>query len=282
MIQNYQKPLKLALVLLGLIMWQPLAAQFTPVGEGSYTNTFPGTDSAGRNGYPSGAPQLTGNAVGKPVPTNDWWSALVKNNHASNLFNYPLAMRTTNNGLVVSYIVPTSTPNGSSQPIDDALPIVVGVSGLNSSQANVADYSDWTVTMNWSNTTHNFEAIAGIGMPFIYFTKNTSDVASVTINEGSVVVTDEMIVVTNAHQGSDFAIYAPVGSTWSQTGNTYTSTLNGQNYWSMAYIPPSAPDVNTVATDYKKYAYVFPTNTTTTWNYNQSTSKVTTVFNVTT
>src|SRR5690606_2470643 len=81
---------------------------------------------------------------------------------------------------------------------------------------------------------------------------------------------------------SDFAIYAPVGSTWSQTGNTYTSTLNGQNYWSMAYIPPSASDVNTVATDYKKYAYVFPTNTTTTWNYNQSTAKVTTVFNVTT
>jgi hypothetical protein len=39
-----------------------LSAQTTQVGSGSYTNTFPGTDSAGRNGYPSGAPQLSGNA----------------------------------------------------------------------------------------------------------------------------------------------------------------------------------------------------------------------------
>ena len=47
-------------------------AQTTQVGSGSYANTHPGTDAAGRNGFPSGTPQLSGNAIGKPVPTNDW------------------------------------------------------------------------------------------------------------------------------------------------------------------------------------------------------------------
>tara|TARA_B110000090_G_scaffold147502_1_gene161869 strand:- start:19 stop:315 length:297 start_codon:yes stop_codon:yes gene_type:complete len=81
-----------------------LTGQTTQIGSGSYTNSFPGTDSAGRNGYPSGAPQLSGNALGKPVPTNDWWSKLVKENHADNLFNYPMTLKTTNTGLIVTYI----------------------------------------------------------------------------------------------------------------------------------------------------------------------------------
>ncbi len=257
-------------------------AQVTQVGSGSYTNTFPGTDSAGRNGFPSGSPLLTGNALGKPVPTNDWWSAKVKQDHVSNLFNYPLALRTVNQGLVVSYIVPTSTPNGASQPIDDALPITVGVNGLNASQAKVSDYSDWTVSMNWANGSNSFTATAGIAMPFLYFTKNTADVASVKVTEGTVTIDNEMLVIANSHQGADFAVYAPVGSTWVQSGTTYTSTLNGKNYWSMAYLPPNATSILAVATEYKQYAYVFPTNTTAMWNYNAGNSKLTTTFTVTT
>ncbi len=77
-------------------------SQTVSIGNGSYTTSFPGTDSAGRNGYPSGTPQLSGNAIGKPVPTNDWWSKLVKENHADNLFNYPITLKTTNEGLVVT------------------------------------------------------------------------------------------------------------------------------------------------------------------------------------
>ena len=51
-----------------------LLAGVVPVGSGSYTTTFPGTDSAGRNATPPGTPNLSGAALGKPVPTNDWWS----------------------------------------------------------------------------------------------------------------------------------------------------------------------------------------------------------------
>ncbi|WP_127844572.1 glycosyl hydrolase [Psychroflexus aestuariivivens] len=280
MTYNYQNTIKVLLLLLMFAFCPQINAQFTPVGDGGYTTVFPGTDQAGRNDFPSGTPQIIGNALGKPVPTNDWWSKLIKENHVSNLFNYPMAMRTINEGLVVSYIVPTSTPNGSTQPIDDALPIVVGVSNLNATQATVSDYTDWTVTMNWSNANHSLEATSGIAMPFIYFNKNSNDVAEIEINEGNVTINNEMITITDSHQGSDFAIYAPTGSTWTQSGNTYTSTLNGENYWSMAYLPTSSTNVSTLANEYKKYAYVFPSNTTTSWNYDESSSKLTTEFNV--
>ena len=249
-----------------------LSAQFVPVGSGSYRTTFPGNDIAGRNAYPSGTPYLSGNAVGKPVPTSDWWSALVKNGTASNLFNYPYTMKTSTTGLVVSYI-----PTGV---IDDLTPFLVGVTGLSASSTTVSDYSDWTVTMDWNDGTHEFQATAGVAMPFLYFTKKTADVAQVTINSGTVVISNEMLICTNVKNGASFAVYAPTGSTWSQNGAVYTSTLNGKNYWSMAFIPLTASNVAVVANEYKKYAYVFPLKTTATYSFNEITSVMHTDFNV--
>jgi len=248
------------------------SAQFVSVGSGSYRTTFPGNDVAGRNGYPSGTPYLSGNAVGKPVPTSDWWSALVKNGTASNLFNYPFTMKTTTTGLVVSYI-----PSGV---IDDLTPFLMGVTGLNVAKTYVSDYSDWTVTMDWNDGTHQFQATSGVAMPFLYFTKKATDVAQVTINSGTVVVANEMLVCTNVKNGADFAVYAPVGSTWTQSGAVYTSTLNGKNYWSMAFIPLTASNVTTVANEYKKYAYVFPIKTTASYSFNETTSVMHTDFTV--
>ncbi|TNJ42550.1 carbohydrate-binding protein [Tamlana fucoidanivorans] len=250
-----------------------IGAQVT-VGNGSYTTNFPGTDAAGRNGYPSGTPQLSGNAIGKPVPTNDWWSKLVKDNHADNLFNYPMTMKTTNTGLVVTYI-----PFGV---IGDSAPIKVGLSGLNALQATVSDYSDWTVTMNWNDGSHDLKATSGIGMPFLYFEKESDDVLEIQINGGSITVSSEMLIIENASGNADFVFYAPSGSTWTNTGNTYTSTLNGKDYWSMAMLPQDNSNAATVAQEYKKYAYVFPTNTTTSWSYNENTGVVQTNFSVTT
>ncbi len=262
----------LFIILVTIFLSVNTIAQTVSVGSGSYTKTFPGTDSAGRNGFPSGTPNLSGAAVGKPIPTNDWWSKLVKETQASNLFTYPYTLKTATNGLVVSYI-----PSGV---IDDMLPVTMSVKGMNATKTTVSDYSDWTVTMDWNDGTHNFQATAGIAMPFLYFTKKTTDEAQVTVTSGTVTIENEMLVITNAKNGADFAVYAPVGSTWVQNAGVYTSTLNGKNYWSMAFIPLTATNVASVATEYKKYAYVFPTNTTSSFSYNESTSVVRTDFNV--
>jgi endoglucanase Acf2 len=249
-------------------------AQTTQVGNGSYTNTFPGTDSAGRNGFPSGAPQLSGNAIGKPVPTNDWWSKLIKENHADNLFNYPMTLKTTNNGLIVTYI-----PWG---PIGDSAPIEVKLTGLSTTQTTVSDYSDWTVTMNWKDASRELKATVGIGMPFLYFEKEADDVVEIKVNSGTATINNELLIIENAAAGADFVFYAPTGSTWTKNASIYTSSLSGKTYWSMAMLPQSTTNVSLVAQEYKQYAYVFPTNTTTSWNFNPSTSKVITNFSVTT
>lgn len=248
-------------------------AQITNVGSGSYTNSFPGVDSANRNSYPSGTPQLSGVALSKPVPTNDWWSLLLKDDHVSNLFNYPFTLKTINSGLGVTYV-----PFGV---VGDKETLIVGVQGLNSSRATIADYTDWTVKMEWENGGKYFSATSGIGMPFLYLTKGASDIAQIEIKAGTASVSEEMILVENAQDGVDYAIYAPVGSSWSQNGNVFSSTLNGNNYWSVAMLPQNNTNALEIANTYKKFAYVFPGNTTVSWHFDESTSVLRSTYQIT-
>lgn len=262
----------LPLTILALLLNFSSTAQVVNVGSGSYTTTFPGTDAAGRNGYPSGTPFTVGNAANRPVPTNDWWSDKVKNAHSSNLFNYPFTEKTLNSGLVLTYI-----PWG---PIDNIEPVKVGLNGLNANAANISDFSDWTITMQWKNGLKQMEATTGIGMPFVYFTKDSASTAEVTVDQGTATINNEILIIENLRNGADFAVYAPSGSVWTKTGNVYSSTLNGENYWSLAFLPLSSSNLLTAAIDFQQYAYVFPTGTSSSYSYNESTSQVSTVFNV--
>ncbi len=164
--------------------------------------------------------------------------------------------------------------------IGDSAPIQVGLQGLNTDKTTVSDYSDWTVTMNWKDSNHEMNVTSGIGMPFLYFEKDANDVVEIKVNSGTASINDEILIVENASDGQDFVFYAPSGSNWVQSGNLYTSTLNGKDYWSMAMLPQNTSSVNSTAQDLKKYAYVFPTNTTTSWSYTENNSKVTTTFQV--
>ena len=249
-----------------------LFSQFVQVGSGSYTTSFPGTDEAGRNGYPSGQPQTIGPAATKHVPTNDWWSAIIKNDHTENLFNYPMALKTVNSGLVVSYI-----PWGV---YDDQEPIIIGLTGLNATKASVYDFTDWTVTLDWTDSDNSLKATLGVGMPFVYFTKDDASNVEIEISLGQVTLSGEKIIVENARNGADFVIYAPTGSTWQVSGNTYTSSLNGNNYWSLVMLPQNTSSINSVANDLQKYAYVFPQNTSVEWSYNENNSIIYTDYNI--
>jgi len=255
------------------------AAQVVPVGSGSYTTQLPPADAAGRNKLPNGTPRLAGAALSKPVVTNDWWTGLLTFNDA-NLYNYPLSMKGSASGLVVSYTFLGLGANDTRQPMGPEQPLVVGVSGLSGTYPTISDYSDWTVTASWNNAGRVFNATMGMGMPFVYCTKGSTDVASVVVNTGTVSVQGEMLLITNSISGANFAVYAPVGSTWSNAGSTYTSTLAGKNYYSVAMLPAGA-NAATAANDYKQYAYVFPANTSVSWNYNDASATVQSTFTVT-
>ena len=263
--------------------WTAAFSQVVPVGNGSYTTTFPGTDGSGRNTFPGGTPQLSGEAATKPVPTNDWWSNLIKEDHGGQAFNYPLSFRSVPEGLVTNYTIPLSASSTEyRQPMSDVKAVVIGVDGLSASRSTASDHSDWTVSMNWNSGGHDFNATMGMGMPFVYFTKGSADLAKIAVNfnpSGATANGNKLIIQGNMNN-SDFVVFGPAGSSWSGSGGVFTSSLAGKNYWSMAMVPPGM-DVNTFITNYERFAYVFPSDTRVDWDYNESTSIVRTTFSVT-
>ena len=213
---------KLSGIILGCLMSfsVQLSAQIMPMGSGSYTMQLPPPDAAGRNMNPAGTPRISGAALTKPIATSDWWTGLLTNNDATNganLYNYPMSLKGGAGGLVLSYTFLGGGANDTRQPMSPDQPLVLGISGLSGIFPTVSDYSDWTVTTSWNNAGHLFNATIGMGMPFVYCTKGNSDVASVKINMGTVTVLNEMILITNSLSGSNFAVYAPAGSTWTQS-----------------------------------------------------------------
>ncbi len=257
-----------------------LRAQTVPVGSGSYTTVFPGVDEAGRNTYPSGTPYLSGAAAGKPVPTNDWWSDFVKTDHGGKAFNYPLSFKSKSQGLVINYTIPLASTNTDyREPISAVDAVVVGLEGLAASASTISDHSDWGVTFNWND---DFYATINSGSPFVYFEKSSAANARVEVNfnASGASVSGNKIIIENNMNGSTYVVFGPTGSTWNGSGGIYTSSLNGNNYWSMVMLPPGA-DLNTAMAYYEQYAYVFPANTTVNWDYNENTGAVRTTFTVT-
>ncbi len=272
------------LILMGLyiIFLAPdMEAQIVPVGSGSYTTVFPGVDAAGRNSFPSGTPWISGVAASKPVPTNDWWSDMIKTDHGAKAFNYPLSFRSLSTGLNINYTIPlTSGPNDYREPMSGVESIVVGTEDLGVTSSSASDHSDWSVRMNWGN---QFYSTVTIGSPFVYFEKSsTAGPAKVAVNfNGNGVTPDgNKLIIQNNMNNSNYVVFAPAGSNWVGNNGVYTSTLNGKNYWSMVLLPFGV-DINMAIAEYEQYAFVFPDKTTVDWDYNESTGKVRTTFTVT-
>lgn len=249
-------------------------AEIVKAGSGSYTTQHPGTDAAGRNGYPTDALLLSGRAVGKPVPSNEWWSKKLVSATPENLFNYPLGLQTSGSGLGI-----LKNPIGGAIAADR--PLTVGVRGLTCDAATVCDYSDWTVTFAWDNGSTRMEATIPTGSPMVYFTKTGSQPVTVERGTwGSVSIDGNVAVITGSFNNASYALYAPEGSSWALNGTTLTSDLGGKSYWTVALLP-SDTDAARQAAEWRQHAFVFPADTRATWEYNEKTGRVTTTYTVT-
>ncbi len=229
---------------------------------------------------PAGMKQQTApfNAVLGPKPTHRFWAA--KNWFPANLtaqgdytmFPEPLAVQAMPKGLLVGY-----SPNLVIQSTYFIHPVqmdfIIGTAGLNSETIPVSRYSDWTVDLNFGSMTTTL----GRGMPFVYVTTRGSNPV-VTFKTPFNIIRNAGNALAVSSGANSYGLFCPTGGTWSQSGLTLTCHLPpGKHYASAALLPDlTAFDL------YRRFAFSFPVNTTTTWAYEQQSSKVTTTLTVVT
>ena len=225
------------------------------------------------------APKKTANVSG-PIPTNDWWSSLVfqrypDNPYSNTMHAHPLAMKAEAQGLGVAY--PNSyviTPDARKYEYTYTPDFTLGVAGLNSPDAKLDGYSDWTVSAYWEGGGSSLTATFGHGLPYVYAEKTGGD-AQVTFNGAPEVWSNSGNVVGVSIRGHDYGLFAPAGSSWRVSGETLRSNLAGKDYYSVAALPDRS-----ALNEFAQHAFAFVTDTDVSFEVDNG--KVTTTYSATT
>ncbi|WP_182876124.1 glycosyl hydrolase [Microbispora sp. H10670] len=262
----------------------PAGAATVPVGAGGYTTDLPAGASgpANSDGAPV-TPKVTSNVTRK-VPTNDWWSSLAfqryaGNPYSENMYGHPLAFHAVAGGLEVSYpTTPLISADGRQYEFPHARDLTLGVTGLNSPDTRVDDWSDWTVTPYWSDGARSLRATIGHGLPYVYATPSGGD-ARVAFVATPTVWADRGNVLGVTVNGHHYGIFGPSGTDWSLGGTVATDALGGRNYFSVAVLPDASASTLDL---FAKYAFSFVTGTRVTWSYDEAAARLTTTYTATT
>ncbi|MEF2277403.1 glycosyl hydrolase [Deinococcus sp. YIM 134068] len=227
------------------------------------------------------APKRTANVRG-PVPTNDWWSSLVfqrypDNPYSENMHAQPLSMRAKASGLGIAYpATHVITPDNRKYEHTYTEDFTLGVAGLNSPDAKLDGYSDWTVRSFWSGGGASLTTTFGHGLPYVYATKTGGDIR-IVFNGAPGVWSNAGNVVGVSIRGHHYGLFAPSGATWRVEGNTLISSLAGKNYVSVAALPDNAGGT---LSEFARHAFAFVTDTRVSYSVQNGT--VNTTFTATT
>ena len=251
-----------------------ISAQSVTVGQGSYSTSLPpGAVGPQRSDGSAALPKISAD-FSQPVQTNDFWSSLIYpffgDPHSSVLFAHPVNAKATNSGLQIGY-TPDYVFAGSDYLYPFTHQLTVGVDGLNASQTLTESYGDWTVTAEWESSSVSMSATLGHGLPYIYF-KIDGGYAEITPAGTANVWYQQGEVLGVTIDGRHYGIFAPDGSQWTQNGS-FQSTLNNKDYMSVALLPDNSPETLEL---FRTHAYAFVTNSLVSWEYDESTSELTT------
>jgi endoglucanase Acf2 len=246
-------------------------------------------------------PKVTEDFEGPPT-SNDWWSSLIwqfeaKEPYSYEMFPHPFALRARGDGLAVGYS-DRAVVKGRQYMFPYERDLVVGLAGLASPDTRVAGYSDWAVTADWRTGNDRLRATFGHGMPFVYFERKGTAPVEIKVSrfrktdekpddkdqgdeggaKGEVEMWSEgggvMGITVGEHH---YAFFAPTTASWTRKGDTFSSTLDGKDYFSVAVLPDRKPETLKL---FREHAYAFVTETRVSWSYDEKKAELTSRFAV--
>lgn len=248
------------------------------VGLGSYRTTLP--DKARE---PQPEIYKTHDWSG-PVPTNDWWSSLLWVPLSDCMYPHPLAIKAEKSGLRVyhpSRITADAKTIHAGMPGDKQDFILGHSQQAEFTDARVAAFSDWFVTVAFGERRAGMRVTFGHGSPFVFAVYQGGE-AVVTFDRQPEVWSgaNGSAVVGLSVDGRHYGLFGPGGSTWSRIGDRrFTCAMQGKNYVSAAILPDNRPATLAL---FQKHAYAHVVDTRVAWSYEPSSSTVTAEFRFTT
>ncbi len=259
------------------------AQQPVRIGGGSYAAYTPlyksrTTDRGGDQSYLMENRKLyiTDKNIGKTIPTNDWWTDLLVSQYSGNLWAYPQVVKAEQYGFFVAY---PKEWEATGHELKWKSQIEVSGVGFKPDAANANNWHDWGIDFLMKDGNKEMLITLAHGIPFTWVeTKNLTlqlNIATGIVNDGNGQVlplpyTGNSLMVDIG--GDIYGIYAPDNTRFSVKNGLLQIEFQGAAQFLSIGVLPSKQDFAT----YANYAYTIPRNTTVSWNYNETTGKVTT------
>jgi endoglucanase Acf2 len=211
------------------------------------------------------------------------------------MFPHPFALRARGDGLALGYSDKAAV-KGREYMFPYERDLVVGLQGLASPDTRVAGYSDWAVTADWRTGGNRLRATFGHGMPFVYFERKGDAPVTIKVSRFRKGVDKDTDEAKGAPKAEDvemwsenggvvgitvgdhhYAFFAPTSASWTRKGDTFSSTLDGKDYFSVAVLPDRKPETLKL---FREHAYAFVTETRVSWTYDEKKAQLTSRFAV--
>lgn len=241
-------------------------SQQVPLGAGSYTTSLPNGRTA-----PSVFEEYFKYENNK-LPTNDWWSSLgfrflQHNSFSEPMYPHPLVVKAEAIGLGLGVGNKPNLVNGVQFQAAYDPQVFIKLEGLNANKAEVENYSDWMVTADWNDGSNNLQAQFGHGSPYVYCKANQNATARLSFTSTNItVVHNDGNALCIEKDGNYYGLFAPTGANWIQYSNDFAAPLGNNAYFSVALLPDGNRSTFNL---FKQHAFVFVSNTSFSWNYNE-------------
>jgi endoglucanase Acf2 len=270
------------LALLGHAGTVTAAAPDATAGLGGYYTALKSGD-----GQVPVAEFVSGDALGKAAPTNQWYSSVMFQRWSQPLHAHPMTYRATANGFELGLPAKRFADVGGSREMQYAHSpaIVVAPLGFKPADARLSKFSDWLVEVSMAaGAGESLKATVLHGSPFSYYECSAGDVAFRLASKPEVPwdptnAAHDGRVAALTIAGRSYAIFAPTGATWQWTQPTelVLHLPASARYFSVAGLPDAS---DATLRDFLAVAYAFPTDTRVEWSYDETSSKVRSTFGV--
>ncbi|MBN2528093.1 MAG: hypothetical protein JXR76_17005 [Deltaproteobacteria bacterium] len=252
------------------------------VGGGSYASCpIPGTlgedDEVILQSMNSSRPiYMTDANIGRPIPTNDWWTALLVNDGNEKLFAYPAALETVNGtGVVIRTMTDWDYAGDNGFHVVQSAPVRVSGAGMSPGNALADDWADWLLRFVMPDGDMAMTTTVLHGSPYTWFEfKGTTAEATFenvdAYDEAGAAVTfpytGGALAVVN--DGIAYGLFAPKNTVFSKDGNTLQITSDSLVVATMKGVAD--------LTLFAQYAAAVPRNSEISWDYRPAEGKVNT------
>lgn len=263
----------------------PTSKQPVPVavGKGSYAS-FPPPDAGKGVADVLAKPLSLDNPNHRAVPTNQWWTNLITDKFAGQLWAFPLMVRADPEGINVFY--PIKWNDRGTDPVSD-LPLAVHGADFHPTGTRARTWGDWTVTFREAESDAKYiDVTLGRGLPYAWL--ECHNVSPQIVMQGvsaffdpsgkplSLPAKTDRLGIT--YGGRNYGVFAPDGTAWTANANGISCAFAGKQSYLVICPLPKPADLAYFA----RYAFAIPRDSRLTWAYDPAAAQVATNWHLTT